>query len=1269
VSLYDWARRRSEVAPAGAAWLGRLRSPVLVAALAALVLGGTAVWGFMFSRIYTRDHSRVAASRWIYHNVPAAVSLTVVGDEGPGRYMPVSNSNGLTFEGHAFTVAEDDRLEGARVLVPTHEPVTVDGVLLSNLTDPAGDPAPESFHVWLTTNPFPASDGSLNGVLAEGEASELLTAAEERAVRVALPETVLQPQGEYYVWVEVRGAPVAGRVPILAMETPWDDVLPLGMVGYAAYDRPDTPWGEGFYGSEQLGLYGEDDPAKVDRLVDSLNRVDYIVITSNRVYGAIAQLPTRYPMTLRYYDLLFGEKMGFRHLADIHSYPSLGPFEVNDQSAEEAWHVYDHPKVDVFAKTDDFDPEALRAQLAPLTSPEVRTWRGFNEEVARDRNPLVLLARDLKERLGWGGASEAAVVAGPYRPVEDVMLSDARRMAQAVDGTWSSIFDLDSAVNRSPALAVVVWYLALFALGLIAFPLTAVALRNLADRGWSVSRVVGLLATSWLAWLLSSLELARHTPLLVLSCAVVVALVAGALGWRERVALWEWLRRRWRLILTEEILFAALFVLFLAIRMGNSDLWHPYFGGEKPMDFAYLNAVLRTVSFPPYDPWFAGGQMNYYYYGFVFIGALVELTRIVPWVAYNLAIPSLAAMTGLGVFGVVYSWSRRFHRPPLLAGTAGMLGSLLAVASGNLYQVPFIARKLSEVAPLDFRSELPGVQTAVRAISGWLEVAQGRAHLAVPTHHWYWNASRAISAGTDVQPITEFPLFTFLYADLHAHMMALPITVLALATALSWAFPSREERRRAAPLRVWHLVRLVLAALAIGALWPANTWDYPTYGLVAAGAIAVAQWDRHLRLDLGWLASVLWRGVPLLALSLLFFAPYHLTYVRPYGSFDAWTRVKTPLSDYIVVHGIFLFAIVSWAMVRLGQLLVRGGVPPPVRRLLLGAWAGVLAVMGALWWHSASNVPDGAERPGIWLPAVAAMLLALGIMWLLWPRLRAPERFCAWLLVLGVALTQFVEYFVLSGDIGRMNTVFKFYIQVWVLWSVLAAVAVARLAPRLRRTDWGGWWRAMFAGLVLCGLVYTVTATRAKIQDRFPAQGDILPGGREAFEENWRPGLSGTAYQDYAVLDDDGHSLHLHYDKEAFEWLLKQPGTPTILEGYRVKAYKWGSRYSIYTGLPTVIGWDWHQKQQRNAVGHGVVTERTSDVAEIYDTTDIAWARELLDRYGVDYVIVGEMERAFYMPDGLAKFDQMAERGMARLVFENPGVRIYRLVQREARSP
>ncbi len=1334
VALYDRARGarppvldpedQDPPAPDGAR-PARPRLAPAALALMAVVVGATAVWGFMFSRIYTRDHSRVAGSRWIYHNLPTAFGLTVKGGAdgaAPGRFLPANWPQQIRMVSgtHQYRVDDGAWVGPARVLIPGTAPITVDGVHLAHVTDPDADADAdaETFEVVLSTAAFLGEDGRPDAPLASGTVDVAL-GADAQSVNVPLPETELWPPapatatppplggdrlgltrylplgatpeppaapadtpvGEYYLWLRVEGAPVRGRPSILAIETRWDDAIPLGLDGYAARDDAQSEWGEGLFGSSEMDLYDADTPAKVDQMLDWMAAADYVMMSSNRVYGAIAQLPNRWPMTLRYYDALFAEAFGIRHVADIHSYPSLGAWEVNDQPAEEAWHVYDHPKVDVFA-VDGVDRAALRAALLPLTGPEHVTFEWPQEGDGGVRGLYSRLRGAVLGDAGDAALGDAGV------PLEAVMLSDARREAQRARGDW--IFDTDSFVNRAPWAGVVWWYAVLALVGLAAFPLVATVLPNLADRGWAVARTAGVLTTSWLAWLAASLGWADHTPALVWAAAAALGLVSAGLAWRDRSGLRAWLAANRRLVVAEEAVCLGLFAFFLAIRVGNPDLWHPYYGGEKPMDFAYLNAVLRTVAFPPYDPWFAGGQLNYYYYGFVFVGALIEMTRIVPWIAYNLAIPTLAALTGLGVFGAAYNWSRAARRGPSTGARAGALAAVLAVVSGNLFQVPYIAQRLSEVSGSTFESALPGVQTLVRAVQGWAAVMADQASVSVQTGWWYWNASRAIPEQGDVAPITEFPFFTFVYADLHAHMMALPITVLALTVALSWAVLTEDERRGFNwPFELWGLGRLLLGALAVGALWPANTWDFPTYGLVAAGALAAGQWQRLGGPGRAWLFHVGLRGGLLLGLSLLFFAPYHQAYVTPYASFRAWDSVKTPLEAYIVVHGIFLFAITTWVLVRLAGALRAPDERPAVLRVLAATGGLTALVLGALYLRSVGALAGSEYPPSPWTPLFAGVLLTLGTGVLLRPRAAAPERFAAWIFVLGVLLTLFVEYVVLDGDIGRMNTVFKFYIQIWVLWSVLAAVALAWMDP-LRR--WSARtaaatvvraWGVAFAALVACGLVYTVTAARAKIHDRFPAAYGMDPAEREGYEErNFRASLSGMAYLDYALYDDDGHLLRLSHDRDAMRWLHDHvDGTPTILEGFRVKGYRWGSRYSIYTGLPTVIGWDWHQKQQRNAIGHHVVDARTADVATIYDTPDAATAAALLDQYHVDYVIVGEMERAFYAADGLAKFDAMVDDGHAELVYAGgaaddpagePAVKIYRLdraAEEEAGTP
>jgi uncharacterized membrane protein len=150
------------------------------------------------------------------------------------------------------------------------------------------------------------------------------------------------------------------------------------------------------------------------------------------------------------------------------------------------------------------------------------------------------------------------------------------------------------------------------------------------------------------------------------------------------------------------------------------------------------------------------------------------------------------------------------------------------------------------------------------------------------------------------------------------------------------------------------------------------------------------------------------------------------------------------------------------------------------------------------------------------------------------------------------------------------------------------------------------------------------------------------------------------AYMAEAKYEDKGRDLDLPSDWRAIRWMFENvEGTPTILEG-NAPLYHWGSRFSIYTGLPTVLGWDWHQKQQRMAYSNKV-DERVRDVQRAYESPDPQAATSIIQKYGVKLIVVGGLERAYYPAAGLAKFDKMVGKSL-EVAYQDGSVTIYRVV-------
>ena len=1120
---------------------------------------------------------------------------------------------------------------------------------LSNAQYQAPPPGPKTIQITLssTEQAQPLATGRITSDFSEGQENY------GKGYLVTLDQPVQIEKDQAYslsIAIVSGEGSLALRGSAIANEGEWDDSLPLRIDGY-------DPFG-GLYTTDlNFNMYWDDNPDKLDRFTRILDEAEYIVITSNRQWGTLPRLPERFPMSTTYYRNLLGcppEKtiewcyrvakpgqftgeMGFDLVETIQSNPKIGPFSINTQFAEEAFTVYDHPKVLIFQKTAQYDPKKVRDILGVV-----------------DFSKIIHLTP--KKASSYPG---------------DLMLPADRLAEQQQGGTWAELFNPNALQNRFKFIGVIVWYLTMTLLGWAVYPVLRLALPGLSDHGYPLARTAGILGLSYFAWLAGSFRI-PYSRLTISLIYLGLLLLGLYLAYLQRETLRQELQNGKRYFLLVEGLALVFFIAFLLVRLGNGDLWHPYFGGEKPMDFSYFNAILKSTSFPPYDPWYSGGYLNYYYYGFVFVGTLVKLLGITPSFAYNLILPSMFSLIACGAFSGAWNLVSRqkpgqsslptanSENPPsepaprgydfgqLSSFTvwAGISAAVLMLVLGNLGSVRMIFRGYANLGLSGIPYEEAGfVQRWSAASKGLGQVIAG-ASLPYGIGDWYWTPSRLMPAGDNA--ITEFPAFTFLYADPHAHLFALPIATLCLGWVLSVAF------NRARWNSAWSgLLGFFLGALAIGSLRPTNTWDFPTYLALGCAALIFGIWQndpaeiflryRLLNPLVGLpkiskrLFLVIIALAALVGLSVLLYEPYMQWYGQAYSSIEAWNGPVTPFSAYFTHWGLFLFIIVTWMAWETREWLA--GTPvSSLKKLnpyweMIGLAAVVLLVLTMLLVIKFPSQAEGGQSgslpfgKGAVIALVAIPLAAWAGVLLLRPKLPAAKQVALFLIGTCLVITLFVEIYVLRGDIGRQNTVFKLYLQVWTIYSVCAGACLAWLYSSFRKWS-GGWyysWQAVFAFLAFAAMLFPLLATTAKIKDR------MVPDAPRTLD-----GMDYMKYASYAWID---RTMDLSQDYRAIRWMQDHvQGSPVIVEANSRNLYRWYNRFTIYTGLPDVVGWEWHQQQQRAVNPGSWVSERINEIDEFYYTTNLELASDFLKKYNVKYIVVGQLELASYPGAGLEKF-------------------------------
>jgi len=407
-----------------------------------------------------------------------------------------------------------------------------------------------------------------------------------------------------------------------------------------------------------------------------------------------------------------------------------------------------------------------------------------------------------------------------------------------------------------------VWWLLLVIIGLAAFPLVSRVCGGLADRGYGISKLLGLLLITYFSWILSSARIVGFGYANI-SLAFLLLLAVSLFVGRKHLS---FRNLPWRSILTTEALFAAAFILFLVFLRSKPDLFFRY--SEDFMDFAFLQSVLRSGHFPPADPWLAGASLPYYYGGQLLVAILTMLSRVPASISYNLGVAMFFALAVSASYGLGYGLTRRRVYGLVSAAFVCLLGYL----SGAFQLAAYVSD-----------SEVMG------------HVEQ----------HWpsfvKWLQHYELSAGVIPHTGNTYPYYAFLQGDLHAHTVSIPFQVMFIT--IVFALVKRGGRGEGASTWVSPLNILVLGA-SLGFFALVNTWEYPTYAALAVLAFLLLRRDLT-RKDIAALAGVV-------GLSALLYLPYFIsrgsTGIEGLGLVGA----RTDLIDFVELFGLLLFVILSF---------------------------------------------------------------------------------------------------------------------------------------------------------------------------------------------------------------------------------------------------------------------------------------------------------------------------------------------------------------------
>ncbi|MBN1552820.1 glycosyltransferase family 39 protein, partial [bacterium] len=393
--------------------------------------------------------------------------------------------------------------------------------------------------------------------------------------------------------------------------------------------------------------------------------------------------------------------------------------------------------------------------------------------------------------------------------------------------SYNQILTAEPSLDIGPSInfPVIRWLITLEILGIVVFPMVFLVFNRFNHKGYPLAKVTGLLIIGYICWLLPSLKVVHFSRCMLWNIVAVTAILNWLIFQKYKVEIKTFLRRFWWSIAGYEILFLLVFMLFALLKSYNPDIYW----SESSMDFGFINSILRADTFPPLDPWIEGETINYYYYGHYLAAFVTKLAGVDPSYAYNLFFATIPALVALAVASIVITLTRRMW--------AGVLAVVFTIIIGNLDGVAQTAQiMLTKYRNTNyshwavwFHDFVDGEKFQLsNKFTTFMNFSDYSLNLGRSDNHFRFFRS----AHELIQPtVHEFPFWSYNFMDLHAHTIATLISSFVLALHLV-LFNNKRRGMQVFGSGLTRYLTLGTLCIALGALFPTNSWDFPTHCLV-----------------------------------------------------------------------------------------------------------------------------------------------------------------------------------------------------------------------------------------------------------------------------------------------------------------------------------------------------------------------------------------------------------------------------------------------------